>query len=217
MVEESSASLEQISQMVKHSVDHASKANNYALETSKVAENSSIIVDRAIQEIEGIKNASKKIDQIIQVIDEIAFQTNLLALNAAVEASRAGEAGKGFSVVAEEVRNLAQRSALASKEIKSVIHNSNQQIDNGVESVNESKDAFKNILHSVKEVAILIEQIAHSSRNQSISIEEINVAVRLMDNMTQENVVLVQNTNIMSGSLKDLSQELVENISFFQK
>lgn len=216
-VEESSASMEQIAQMVRHNADHASKANDNAAQTSHIAETSGYVVIETVDAMDKIKTASEKIDQIIQVIDEIAFQTNLLALNAAVEAARAGEAGKGFSVVAEEVRNLAQRSASASREIKTLIQNSNQQINSGVELVNKSGSALEEIVQSTKEVANIIKQIAQSSADQTASIDEINIAVTQMDHMTQENAALVQKTNSMSLSLKDLSQQLEEKMAFFEK
>ncbi|CAK0765971.1 methyl-accepting chemotaxis protein [Azospirillaceae bacterium] len=163
-----------------------------------------------------IAEASRKITDIIGVIDEIAFQTNLLALNAAVEAARAGDAGKGFAVVAQEVRVLAQRSAQASKEIKTLILASDSEVQSGVAMVKKTGDALNDIVASVQRVAVLIQEIASASKEQSSAVDEINNTVSHLDEMTQKNAALVEQTSAAAQAMAGQSHELQRQVAFFR-
>ncbi len=163
-----------------------------------------------------ISSASRRITDIIGVIDEIAFQTNLLALNAAVEAARAGDAGKGFAVVAQEVRVLAQRSAQASKEIKTLILNSDNQVQNGVELVKKAGGSLSGIVDGVQRVANLIGEIASGSKEQASALDEINTAVAAMDEMTQKNAALVEETTAAAQSMAGQAADLATLVAFFK-
>ena len=174
------------------------------------------VVGDAVKAMGAIEHSSRKISDIIGVIDEIAFQTNLLALNAAVEAARAGEAGKGFAVVASEVRSLAGRSASASKEIKALIQESGEQVVSGSALVNRAGQSLDEIVKSVMRVGDIIEQIAVATTEQSSGINEINTAISQMDEMTQQNAALVEETNAAVVSLAQKGEELSRLISFFQ-
>ncbi|MFB9216148.1 aerotaxis transducer Aer2 [Vibrio sinaloensis] len=214
-LEETAASMEQMTATVRLNADNAKGANELADDASKKASKGGEVVGHVVSAMAEINSASKKIADIIGVIDEIAFQTNLLALNAAVEAARAGEQGRGFAVVAGEVRNLAQRSAAAAKEIKGLIKDSVEKVDEGSRLVDESGETLNEIVEAVAKVSELIAQIASSSLEQSTGIDEINRAVTTMDEMTQQNASLVEQTSAASQSLKDEGKELLNLMNFF--
>ncbi|MEW5756505.1 MAG: methyl-accepting chemotaxis protein [Pseudomonadota bacterium] len=207
-LEETASSMEQLTSTVKQNADNARAANQLASSTKEHAEKGGEVVNRAIDAMAEINNSSKKIADIIGVIDEIAFQTNLLALNAAVEAARAGEQGRGFAVVASEVRNLAQRSAAAAKEIKALIKDSVSKVEDGTHLVNESGDTLQEIVGMVKKVSDIIAEIAAASQEQSAGIEQINKAVSHMDEAVQQNAALVEQAAAASESLDEQTHAL---------
>lgn len=215
-LEETASSMEQITETVKESNKNTSEANNLVNAAKDHAENGNEVIYDTSEAMHNIEEFSKKIVDIINVIDEIAFQTNLLALNAAVEAARAGEAGKGFAVVAAEVRNLASRSSTASKEIKSLITESDNQVKNGSTLMIKAGDALIKIVGSVTQVASIIGDIASASNSQTGMIEEINAAISHMDQTTQQNAALVEENNAATLSLMNMSKELKELVSFFR-
>jgi methyl-accepting chemotaxis protein len=212
-LEETASSLEEITATVKQNTDSAQQARQLAGNSRDVAEKGGQVVGNAVEAMAAINQSSKKIADIITAIDEIAFQTNLLALNAAVEAARAGEQGRGFAVVAAEVRNLAQRSATAAKEIKTLIQDSVRKVDNGTELVNRSGQTLNDIVISVKRVTDIVGEIAAASREQSTGIDQVNAAVAQMDKVTQTNA---SQTEELSGTAQSLLghaarlQELVD-------
>ncbi|MDN3612170.1 methyl-accepting chemotaxis protein [Vibrio ostreicida] len=214
-LEETAASMEQMTATVRQNADNAKGANTLAEDATKKASKGGEVVGQAVSAMSEINTASKKIADIIGVIDEIAFQTNLLALNAAVEAARAGEQGRGFAVVAGEVRNLAQRSAAAAKEIKGLIKDSVEKVDEGSRLVDESGETLSELVEAVEKVNGLIAQIASSSIEQSTGIDEINRAISTMDEMTQQNASLVEQTSAASQSLKDEGKQLIHLMNFF--
>lgn len=214
-LEETAASMEQMTATVKQNADNAKGANDLSDDAAKKAGKGGEVVGQAVEAMAEINSASKKIADIIGVIDEIAFQTNLLALNAAVEAARAGEQGRGFAVVAGEVRNLAQRSAAAAKEIKGLIKDSVEKVDEGSRLVDESGETLNDIVDAVARVSELIRQIAESSIEQSTGIDEINRAITTMDEMTQQNASLVEETSAASQSLRSEGKELLNLMNFF--
>lgn len=201
-LEETAASLEEITATVKQNADNADQANQLANSSRETAEKGGTVVSNAVRAMGEINQASKKIADIITTIDEIAFQTNLLALNAAVEAARAGEQGRGFAVVAGEVRNLAQRSATAAKEIKRLIEDSTQKVEVGSQYVNQSGETLEGIVTSVKRVTDIVAEIAAASREQSAGIEQVNRAMTQLDQVTQANA---SQTEEMSGTAVALS------------
>jgi methyl-accepting chemotaxis protein len=207
-LEETAAAVEEITVTVQKSADGAHQAAVIATETRKSAEYSGTIVDDAVKAMAEIKQSSQQIEQIIGVIDEIAFQTNLLALNAGVEAARAGEAGRGFAVVAQEVRELAQRSAKAAKEIKALISTSSNQVEKGVSLVGQTGEALNGIVEKVTGIANYVSGFAASSREQSAGVSEINRSVNAMDHMTQQNAAMVEETNAATSSLARNMQTL---------
>lgn len=214
-LEETAASMEELTGAVRQNTENSNSANDLATKAKEVANKGGGMVDQAVEAMTRITESSQKISDIIGVIDDIAFQTNLLALNAAVEAARAGDAGKGFAVVASEVRSLAGRSAAASKDIKSLILESSDQVNSGSELVNNSGDALKEIVTSITEVAGIISEIASASSEQSTGIEEINSAVSQMDEMTQQNAALVEENTAAAQSLVDQAYELESMMRFF--
>jgi methyl-accepting chemotaxis protein len=207
-LEETASSMEQMTSTVKQTADNAGQANQLAMAARQHAEKSGAVVGAAVRAMSGINESSKKIADIIGVIDEIAFQTNLLALNAAVEAARAGEQGRGFAVVATEVRNLAGRSATAAKEIKALIHDSVAKVDQGSKLVNESGVVLGEIVDSVKRVTDIVAEIAAASREQSSGIEQVNKAVMSMDETTQQNAALVEQASAASQAILEQAQSL---------
>jgi methyl-accepting chemotaxis protein len=215
-LEETSASMEEISATVKKNAENAQQANQSAAATRAVADRGGEVVAKAVGAMAKIEDSSRKISDIIGVIDEIARQTNLLALNAAVEAARAGEAGRGFAVVASEVRNLAQRSSQAAKDIKDLITNSNSQVKDGVELVNQAGAALNEITESIKVVAAIVNDIANASMEQSAGIEQVNKALTQMDEVTQQNSALVEENAATAKTLEHQAKSMDEQVAFFQ-
>ncbi|MBS0151865.1 MAG: MCP four helix bundle domain-containing protein [Nitrospira sp.] len=215
-LEETSASMEEMTSTVKQNADNAKQANQLAVAARDVAAKGSSVTTRAVEAMSEINQSSKKIADIITVIDEIAFQTNLLALNAAVESARAGEHGRGFAVVATEVRNLARRSATAAKEIKDLIKESIQRVSEGTKLVDQSGKTLEEIMTSVKRVSDIVAEISAASQEQASGIEEVNKAIMAMDETTQQNAALVEETTSASQSMKDQAQELMRKIDVFK-
>jgi len=215
-LEETAASMEELAATVRANATNAQQANQLAAGAREVAASGGQVVTDAIAAMGRIESSSQKIGDIVGMIDEIAFQTNLLALNAAVEAARAGDAGKGFAVVAQEVRNLAQRSAQASKEIKSLIAQSTGEVKTGAELVKGAGKTLDDILTGVKRVADIVGEIAAASAEQASGIDQVNSAVTQMDEMTQQNAALVEQSAAAAHSLEEQSRELNRLMGFFQ-
>ncbi len=201
-LEETASSMEELTGTVRQNADNARQANQLAVSASAVAAQGGHIVSQVVGTMGSIKDSSRKIVDIIGVIDGIAFQTNILALNAAVEAARAGEQGRGFAVVAAEVRNLAQRSAGAAKEIKSLIGDSVEKVDAGSKLVDEAGQTMGLIVTSVKQVADIMSEITAASQEQSVGIEEVNRAIGNMDEMTRQNAALVEQATAAAESMQ---------------
>jgi methyl-accepting chemotaxis protein len=200
--------MEEMTSTVRQTADNAGQANQLAMAARVQAEKGGSVVSSAVAAMGGINAASKKIADIIGVIDEIAFQTNLLALNAAVEAARAGEQGRGFAVVATEVRNLAGRSATAAKEIKALIVDSVSKVEEGSKLVDESGHTLEEIVNSVKKVTDIVAEIAAASREQSSGIEQVNKAIMQMDTTTQQNAALVEQAAAASQAIVEQTHSL---------
>ncbi|WP_112286529.1 methyl-accepting chemotaxis protein [Rahnella sp. AN3-3W3] len=215
-LEETASAMEQMTATVKQNADNARQANQLAAQASRVAVQGGEVVGEVVHTMEGINASSRKIVDIIAVIDGIAFQTNILALNAAVEAARAGEQGRGFAVVASEVRNLAQRSASAAKEIKVLIDDSVAKVDNGTQLVAKAGSTMAEVVSSVKSVTDIVGEIAIASHEQSTGIEEINKAITQMDEVTQQNAALVQEASSAAYSLNEQAERLSQAISIFK-
>jgi len=215
-LEETASSMEEMTSTVKQTADNAGQANQLATAARQQAEKGGAIVGSAVTAMGQINASSRKIADIIGVIDEIAFQTNLLALNAAVEAARAGEQGRGFAVVATEVRNLAGRSATAAKEIKGLIQDSVTKVEEGSKLVDESGKALEDIVSSVKKVTDIVSEIAAASREQSSGIEQVGKAVMQMDEVTQQNAALVEEAAAASQSIVDQAQSLNDLVAHYQ-
>ncbi len=215
-LEETASSMEEMTSTVKQNADNARQANQLAAGARDQAERGGSVVTSAVSAMNEINASSKKIADIIGVIDEIAFQTNLLALNAAVEAARAGEQGRGFAVVASEVRNLAQRSAAAAKEIKGLIGDSVEKVKTGSELVDASGKTLTEIVDSVKKVTDIVAEIAAASQEQSAGIDQVNKAVMQMDEMTQQNAALVEESSSASRAMEEQAQKLQEQMGFFR-
>ncbi len=215
-LEETASSMEEMTSTVNQNADNAKQANQLAVGARDQAEQGGEVVSRAVNAMAEINTSSKKISDIIGVIDEIAFQTNLLALNAAVEAARAGEQGRGFAVVAGEVRSLAQRSAEAAKEIKGLIQDSVQKVEQGSALVNESGEKLGEIVNSVKKVTDIVSEIAAASSEQASGIEQVNTAITQMDDMTQQNAALVEEAAAASKSMEEQASALSKQMEFFR-
>ena len=215
-LEETASSMEELTSTVKQNAEHAHHASQLVSSTAEIAGKGGEVVGQVIDTMASIKDSSRKIADIIGVIDGIAFQTNILALNAAVEAARAGEQGRGFAVVASEVRNLAQRSAGAAKEIKTLIQDSVEQVEAGRKLVDEAGEAMDDIVTSVQLVADIISGTATASQEQSADIEQINQAVGQMDEMTQQNAALVEQAAAAAESLQDQAARLTELVGTFK-
>jgi methyl-accepting chemotaxis protein len=215
-LEETASSMEQMTATVKQNADNAKLANKLAQAARDQAEYGGSIVEQTVAAMAAIDVSSKKIADIISVIDEIAFQTNLLALNAAVEAARAGDQGRGFAVVASEVRSLAQRSASAAKEIKDLIHDSVGKVAEGSRLVSESGRHLNEIVASVKKVSDVVGEISNASQEQAASAEEISRAVLQMDESTQQNAAMVEEASAAAGSMNDQAARLTELTAFFR-
>ncbi len=215
-LEQTAASMEELTSTVKQNADNARQANQLAVSASEVAVKGGDVVSSVVQTMGSINASSKKIVDIIGVIDGIAFQTNILALNAAVEAARAGEQGRGFAVVASEVRSLAQRSAAAAKEIKTLIGDSVGKVEEGSKQVAEAGRTMEEIVGSVKRVTDIMGEITAASQEQTSGIEQINQAVTQMDQTTQQNAALVEEASAAAQSLQEQAGALVEAVSVFR-
>ncbi|KQY95890.1 chemotaxis protein [Caulobacter sp. Root1455] len=214
-LEETAAALDQITATVRRSAADAKQVSEVVAGAKTEAERSGVVVDQAVAAMGGIETSSREISNIIGVIDEIAFQTNLLALNAGVEAARAGDAGRGFAVVAQEVRALAQRSADAAREIKTLIGASTAQVAAGVGLVGQTGEALRGIVDKVAEIDTLILQISASAQEQATGLAQVNTAVNQMDQVTQQNAAMVEQTTAATHSLKGQTAELVNLIGAF--
>lgn len=214
-LEETSASLEQLTSTVRQNADNAQQANKLAASASETATRGGVVVNEVVRTMDAITHSSRKISDIIGVIDEIAFQTNILALNAAVEAARAGDQGRGFAVVAAEVRNLAQRSANAAKEIKSLISDSVEKVDSGSKLVSSAGETMNEIVTSVKRVTDIMAEISAASQEQSGGIEQVNTAVSQMDKITQQNAALVEEAAAAAKSMEEQTTALADMVANF--
>jgi methyl-accepting chemotaxis protein-1 (serine sensor receptor) len=215
-LEETASSMEELTSTVQQNADNARQANALALKASGVASKGGQVVGDVVHTMNSIKDSSKKIVDIIGVIDGIAFQTNILALNAAVEAARAGEQGRGFAVVATEVRNLAQRSASAAKEIKELINDSVTKVDAGSRLVDDAGNTMEEIVLSIKGVADIMAEITAASSEQSDGISQVNIAITKMDEAVQQNAALVEEAAAAAGSMQDQANTLNEAVSIFK-
>jgi methyl-accepting chemotaxis protein len=215
-LEETASSMEELTGTVKQNADNARQANGLAVLASEVAVKGGAVVSQVVDTMSSINDSAKKIVDIIGVIDGIAFQTNILALNAAVEAARAGEQGRGFAVVASEVRSLAQRSAAAAKEIKTLIDDSVQKVDAGSKLVEQAGATMNEVVVSVKRVTDIVGEISAASQEQSSGIEQVNQAITQMDDVTQQNAALVEEAAAASRSLQDQAANLAQVVSVFK-
>ena len=215
-LEETAASMEQMTSTVKQNADNAAQADQLARGVRTQASEGGAVVGRAVAAMQEINESSRKISEIVGLIDDIAFQTNLLALNASVEAARAGEQGRGFAVVASEVRNLASRSAAAAKDIKALVEDSAAKVAGGSEQVALSGKTLDAIVENVHKVGDIIAEIAAASSEQSSGIEQVNLAVSQMDSMTQQNASLVEESAAASRSLEEQALALKRQVAFFQ-
>lgn len=215
-LEETAASMEELSSTVKQNADNAEQANRLAKDASAIAVHGGEVVAQVVDTMRGISDSSKKVAEIISVIDGIAFQTNLLALNAAVEAARAGEHGRGFAVVAGEVRNLAGRAADAAKEIKSLITESAERVDTGTQLANQAGSTMGEMVSSIRRVADIMGEISAASSEQSSGVNQVGEAVSQMDQATQQNAAMVEEMAAAASSLNDRAHELVQAVAVFK-
>ncbi len=214
-LEEVASSMEQITSTVKQNADNAAHANQLATDAGQTADAGGQVVERAVGAMEEINQSSARIAEIIGVIDEIAFQTNLLALNASVEAARAGEQGRGFAVVATEVRNLAQRSATAAKEIKELINDSVKKVQAGTELVNESGEKLDEIVNGVRKVKDIVAEIAAASSEQAQGVDQVSTAITSMDDLTQQNAALAEEASAASTNMSEQAKIMTRQMQFF--
>ena len=215
-LQQTAATMEQLSSTVRNNATNAQQANQLALAASNVAVDGGAVVGQVVDTMKGINDSSKKIADIIGVIDGIAFQTNILALNAAVEAARAGEQGRGFAVVASEVRNLAQRSAQAAREIKALITASVERVEQGSALVDRAGDTMQEVVTSIRRVTDLMGEISAATTEQSSGIAQVGDAVGQMDKVTQQNAALVEQSAAAAGSLKQQAHQMVDAVSVFR-
>ena len=215
-LEETASSMEELTSTVKQNADNARQANTLAASASEVAQKGGMVISKVVDTMGEINESARKIADIIGVIDGIAFQTNILALNAAVEAARAGEQGRGFAVVASEVRNLAQRSANAAKEIKSLIGESVEKVRNGSVLVNDAGGTMQEIVESVRRVTDIMGEISAASQEQTSGIEQINQAIAQMDEVTQQNAALVEEAAAASEAMQEQAARLAQAVSVFR-
>jgi len=214
-LEETAASMEEMASTIKQNADNSDQASSLASSARDSANKGGDVVGEAVTAMGKIEDSSRRISDIIGVIDEIAFQTNLLALNAAVEAARAGDAGRGFAVVASEVRSLAQRSAQAAKDIKDLINESSDQVKGGVELVNQTGESLTEIVESIRKVADIVAEISAASNEQSTGADEINSAITQMDEMTQQNSALVEENASAAKTMSDQAARMNQRMRFF--
>ncbi|MFZ5575353.1 MAG: methyl-accepting chemotaxis protein [Pseudomonadota bacterium] len=215
-LEETASAMEELTSNVKQNAEGAAQASKLVVNSGEIAEQGGMVVNQVVKTMDSIRDSSRKIADIIGVIDSIAFQTNILALNAAVEAARAGEQGRGFAVVAAEVRNLAQRSAGAAKEIKALIEDSVAKVEAGGKLVNQAGESMDDIVTSFQLVTDIVGDISNASREQSIGIEQINQAISQMDDITQQNAALVEEAAAASASLQSQAAKLAELMRVFR-
>ena len=215
-LEQTAASMEELSSAVKQNADNARQANQFAMGANAVATKGSEVVGQVVQTMKGINDSSRKISDIIGVIDGIAFQTNILALNAAVEAARAGEQGRGFAVVAAEVRSLAGRSAEAAKEIKTLINASVERVDQGAALVDQAGATMTEVLNAIRRVTDIMGEISAASSEQSSGVSQVGQAVMQMDQVTQQNAALVEESAAAAESLKAQAEQLVQAVAVFK-
>lgn len=215
-LEETASSMEELTSTVKQNADNARQANGLAMTASEVAQRGGLVVSEVVQTMGSINESARKIVDIIGVIDGIAFQTNILALNAAVEAARAGEQGRGFAVVASEVRNLAQRSAAAAKEIKALIGDSVEKVDTGSKLVDQAGSTMQEVVESIKRVTDIMAEISAASQEQTAGIEQINQAIAQMDEVTQQNASLVEEAAAASEAMQEQAGNLAQAVSVFK-
>ncbi|HEX5345092.1 MAG TPA: methyl-accepting chemotaxis protein [Duganella sp.] len=215
-LEETASSMEELTATVKQNADNARQANQLAVKASEVAQRGGGVVSEVVTTMDAITGSSRKIADIISVIDGIAFQTNILALNAAVEAARAGEQGRGFAVVASEVRNLAQRSAAAAKEIKSLIDDSLEKVNAGSALVTQAGSTMSEVVESIQRVTDIVSEITSASLEQSSGIEQVNQAIGQMDQVTQQNAALVEEAAAAAGALHDQADALTAIVAVFK-
>jgi methyl-accepting chemotaxis protein len=215
-LQETTTSMKELTTAVQNNAENSKKANQLAIRATEVASKGGYVISNVIETMKGINDSSKKVVDIISVIDGIAFQTNILALNAAVEAARAGEQGRGFAVVASEVRNLAKRAALAAGEIKSLIGNSVEKIEDGTKLVAQAGKTMDEILNSIEIVSVIMGNITAASAEQSIGIEQVNKAIAQMDGVTQQNAALVEEAAAASESVEEQAQNLARTVESFK-
>jgi len=215
-LQQTSASMEQLSSTVHQNAENARQANTLAGKASAVAHQGGSVVAQVVETMKGINDASRKIADIIGVIDAIAFQTNILALNAAVEAARAGEQGRGFAVVAGEVRLLAGRCASAAKEIRGLIHTSVERVSSGSSQVDQAGNTMQDVVRSIQQATTIMGEISLASAEQNAGVSQIGEAIMQMDQVTQQNAALVEQMAAAASALKSQSRQLVQEVASFR-